>query len=142
MSTTRSSLARKVLAGAAAPAMLVALAACGDDDDSAGGDDSAGADFCDGANDLQERFADTNVDDAEQITEIGENMAALDPPGAIADDWETMVAAYEALAEVDLNDPEAVNEIQQDPQFENFEQAVGNVSTYLEDECGMEGAGN
>ena len=70
MTTSRPTLARRVLGLVAVPALLVGLAACGDDDDSAGG-----GDFCDQAESLNETFEQIDDPTSAEFGEVGGNHA-------------------------------------------------------------------
>ena len=132
MTTSRPTLALRVLGVAAVPALLVGLAACGDDDDSA----SDGGDFCDQAESLNETFEQIDDPTSEQFTEALDRIRSMDPPEAIADDWNRLVDALEGFEDIDLEnpDPEAL------AAFDNEEiQAAGDrVDEYMAEECGLE----
>lgn len=125
------------------------LAACGDDDDSGGADGSGGgggdaASFCDDARDLDERFAGIGEDfDPESLAEVRNTLADLDAPAEIEDDFETLVDGFdvliEALEDIDINDPEALQELGGlAEEFEESEAAADRIGTFLEEECGIE----
>jgi hypothetical protein len=130
MPTTRSThLMRRVLGLAAVPVLMLSAAACGgDDDDSADGGDGGGGDsssFCDDVRALEDTFGDPNSADQETFAEAMEAFTQLDPPAAIAEDWELMVGALEGTpAEGDIADVEAASD---------------RVDTYMADECGIDG---
>ena len=136
MPSARSPLARRIVGLAAVPALLVGLAACGDDDDSAGG-----GGVCDDARSMDESLADVDVSDTSSagFDDAIEAMSNLDPPAEIADDWNTMVESLQSLADVDISDPAAIEQLDQ-AQFADADEAFENVGTYLEEECGIEGA--
>jgi hypothetical protein len=130
MHTTRSTyLLRRMVGLAAVPALLLTAAACGDDDDSAGG----GASFCDAANDMNDRFDTIDDPTSDEFGEALDAIRSLDPPAEIAEDWETMVGAFENLSDVDLEDPEALANLD----IGELEAASERVSTYMEEECGI-----
>jgi hypothetical protein len=126
MTTMSSTLARRAAWLAAASALLLGPAACGDDDDGAGA-------FCDQARDIDEQMTDLDLESA-NIADIASAMAEIEPPAEIADDWNTMVEGFERLADVDLSDPEAFGEAE----FSEAEAASDRVTTYLEVECGID----
>lgn len=130
MHTSRPTLARRALGLAAVPALLVALAACGDDDDSAGGG------FCDQAESLNETFNETDDPTSEQFGEALDRIRALDPPAEIADDWNQLVTALDGLEDIDLEnpDPEALAALD----TEEMQQASDRVDEYMSEECGIE----
>jgi hypothetical protein len=129
---------RRSIAGLAAVGLLVA-AGCGGDD---GGDgdsaESAGGgsteDFCAGFNDINEQFA--NIDPAENpeaLDEAVDLLRDLDPPEEVADDYATVLEGFEALADIDVNDQDAVADLQEE--FSGTEDAFTAVSEFVEREC-------
>ncbi len=136
MHTTRSThLLRRMVGLAAVPALLLTAAACGDDDDSAGGGGGDGAEFCEQARTLDERFADVSDPTGDEFGAAIQAFTELDPPAAIAEDWETMVASLQAFEDIDFSDPEALDE----SNFADAEAASDRVTTYMEEECGISG---
>jgi hypothetical protein len=140
MTTSRPTLARRALGLVAVPALLVGLAACGDDDDS-GGDsasgDSASGDFCDQAESLNESFEQIDDPTSEQFADALDRIRSMDPPEEIADDWNQLVSALEGIEDIDLEnpDPEALAALE----TEEMEAAGERVDEYLSEECGIEG---
>ena len=132
--SSRSTIARRIFGLAAAPALLIGLAACGDDDDSA-----SSADFCDSAREIDESFAEIDDPTEADFGDIADTMGSIEPPAEIADDWNTMVESLQSLADVDMSDPAAIEQLDQ-AQFADANEAFENVGTYLEEECGIEGA--
>jgi hypothetical protein len=126
MTTISSTLAHRAVGLAAAPALLLGLAACGDDDDDAGS-------FCDQARVIDEQMTDLDLEST-NIADIASAMDEIDPPAEIADDWNTVVDGFERLADMDLSDPEAFDEAD----FVEAEAASDRVTTYLRDECGID----
>jgi hypothetical protein len=142
------------LAGAA---VIVLLAACGDDGGSAaGGRAGSGAaetsvaggegDFCTRAAQLDQRVesalselegADPSVRDA--FEQLAEELRAMDPPAAIASDWEALAGGVDqlaaAFAEFDITDPDSLAALEEAEQ--RLTTAGDNVETYLRDECGI-----
>jgi hypothetical protein len=140
MTTSRPTLARRALGLVAVPALLVGLAACGDDDDS-GGDsasgDSASSDFCDQAESLNETFEEVDDPTSEQFTDALDRIRSMDPPEEIADDWNELVSALEGIEDIDLEnpDPEALAALE----TEELEAAGQRVDEYLAEECDIAG---
>jgi hypothetical protein len=134
MTTSRPTLARRVLGVAAVPALLVGLAACGDDDDDSA---SGGGDFCDQAESLNETFEQIDDPTSEQFSEALDRIRSMDPPEAIADDWNRLVEALEGFEDIDLEnpDPEALATFDS----EEIQAAGERVDEYMAEECGIEG---
>jgi hypothetical protein len=138
MTTSRPTLARRALGLAVVPALLVALAACGDDDDSDGASgDGASGDFCDQAESLNETFDEVEDPTSEQFADALDRIRSMDPPEEIADDWNQLVSALEGIEDIDLEnpDPEALAALE----TEEVEAAGDRVDEYLSEECGIEG---
>jgi hypothetical protein len=133
MTTSRPTLARRVVGLAAVPALLVGLAACGDDDDSASG----GGDFCDQAESLNESFEQVDDTTNEQFAEALDRIRSMDPPEAIADDWNRLVEGLEGLEDIDPEnpDPEALAAFDS----EEMQAAGDRVDEYMSEECGIQG---
>jgi hypothetical protein len=131
MTTSRPTLARRVLGLVAVPALLVGLAACGDDDD------SAGSDFCDQTDALNETMEGIDEPTSEQFGEALDRLRSIDPPEAIADDWNQVIQALEGIEDIDLEnpDPEALAALEN----ENVQAASDRVDEYMAEECGIEG---
>ena len=125
--TSRPTASRRVLAAAATAALVVGFAACGDDDDSAGGD------FCDQAREMDESFQDLDMTEAD-FGEIASTMASIEAPGEIADDWDTMAEGFERLQDVDLSDPDSIDEAD----FDDADEASDRVVEYLAAECDID----
>ena len=133
MTTSRPTLARRALGLAAVPALLVGLAACGDDDD----DSASGGDFCDQADSLNESFEQIDDPTSEQFGEALDRIRSMDPPEAIADDWNQLVQALEGFEDIDFEnpDPEALAAFDS----EEMQAASDRVDEYMADECNIEG---
>jgi hypothetical protein len=133
MTTSRPTLARRVFGLAAVPALLVGLAACGDDDDSASG----GGDFCGQAESLNDTFEQIDDPTSAQFGEALDRIRSMDPPEAIADDWNQLVQALEGFEDIDLEnpDPEALAAFDS----EDMQAAGDRVDEYMAEECGIEG---
>jgi hypothetical protein len=128
MPTTRSThLLRRTLALAAAPALVLTVAACGDD---GGGGDAAS--FCEDVADPFGAAQDPNADPQETV----ETLRDLDPPSEISDDWNTLLDALETIASMSAEDAASEEAIEtlSDPEIA---EAGENVEAYLTDECGI-----
>lgn len=129
---------RRSIAGLAAIGLLVAAGCGGDDsgdgDSAEGGGDGSTEDFCAGFNDINEQFADINpAEDPEALDEAVALLRDLDPPEEVADDYATVLEGFEALADIDVSDQDAVAELQE--QFSGTEDAFTAVSEFVEREC-------
>lgn len=110
--------------------------ACSDSDDGvgrAGGTEGdSGDDFCADFQALNDELAASEASDEA----IVEGLDDLDPPRQIADDFDTVVAAARQLVALDPSDPDAM------PQAQATQQAAAeaqqNVSSYIEEECGLD----
>ena len=116
-----------------------------------GGDEA----FCAQAAGIEERVAalEEDLSTGAQLDELSATFEDLaeDAPDEIADDMDTLVQAFAALAEVldrvDLTDPESLQVLEEESarleeEFGDLEAAGENVETYLRDECGIDlGAG-
>jgi hypothetical protein len=132
MLSARSPLARRIVGLAAAPALLLAFAACSDDD----GGDSAGGNFCDQARSLDTAFDDVDDPTSAEFGEALDRIRSMDPPAEIADDWNQMVSALDGLEDIDLENPDP--EALADFDTEAMQQASDNVDAYMSEECGIE----
>jgi hypothetical protein len=128
--TTAHPLVRRLAGFAAVPALLLGVAACGDDDDSAGGS------FCDQAESLNERFNEIEDPTSEQFAAALDAIREVDPPAEIADDWNTLVSALDGLENIDLEnpDPAALAELES----AGMQEASDRIDTYMSEECGIE----
>jgi hypothetical protein len=121
----------RFVAGVAVAGLLIA-AGCGDDGGSASSE--ATDEFCDGFSRINERFSDINpVTNPEALQEALDMLRDLDPPKEIADEYDTVLEGFEALAEIDINDPEAVAQVQED--FADAEDAFNTVGDFVDREC-------
>jgi hypothetical protein len=124
--STRPGL-RRVAGLATAPALLLALAACGDDDDGGSG---ASGDFCEEAEALDQRFDDAEAGE-EEIQEFVDELQRLDPPAEIEEDWNELVSAFENF---DPEDPSSLENVD----TERIDEASQNIDEYMQEECGIE----
>ena len=150
--TSRRAAVAVVAAGAA-----VLLAGCGGTDPDASADatpatpaagtaaSSGGSDFCDQAAGIDDRVDaavsdvgdDSSIPDA--FRQLTAELRAIQPPAAIADDWDTMAAGLErmtdALADIDVTDPSSLEAL--DAAEGDLSTASDHVDAYLRDECGI-----
>jgi hypothetical protein len=162
MSSTLSRSVRPwscTLAGAAA---LVLLTACGGDGGSGGsaagsstaeseaaGSSAAGGsdEFCTQAADIDKRvesaLSDLEGDDpsvADAFQQVSEELRGIEPPEAIASDWEALAGGLDrmaaAFADFDITDPDSLAALE--AAEGDLTSASDNVETYLRDECGIE----
>jgi hypothetical protein len=158
-STQHRSVRRRHLSFAGA-AVLVLLAGCGGGDGGSAADSSAaasepaessaggsGSEFCTRAAELDQRvdsaLADMAGDDPslkDAFQQLADELRAMDPPGAIASDWEALAGGMEelatAFADFDLTDPDTLAALE--AAEKKLTTASDNVETYLRDECGIE----
>ena len=129
---------RRYIGGLAAIGLLVAAGCGGDDggdgDSAEGGGGGSTEDFCAGFNDINEQFAEINpAEDPEALDEAVALLRDLDPPEEVADDYATVLEGFEALADIDVSDQDAVAELQE--QFSGTEDAFTAVSEFVDREC-------
>ena len=129
---------RRYIGGLAAIGLLVAAGCGGDDggdgDSAEGGGGGSTEDFCAGFNDINEQFADIDpAANPEALDEAVDLLRDLDPPEDVADDYATGLEGFEALADIDVNDPDAVADLQEE--FSGTEDAFTAVSEFVEREC-------
>jgi hypothetical protein len=118
-------------------------AACGDDD---GGNGSPEA-FCAQAEQLETQFEALDEEDPAAMGAALEAMRGLNPPAEISEQWEVTLNGLERFVEafegVDPEDPEAAFEAlnrlaEIEEELAGFETAADDVSTYFEEECGLD----
>jgi hypothetical protein len=145
-------------------ASLLLTACGGSDDDNASAEsssettssasessaDAADSEFCTEAAGIQERVTSSfnaQTDPAalpQALQAAAEEVRQVEPPEEIADDWAALADGIDqiaaAIANVDVNDPNAAATFQQEiaPMQQELEGASANVGTYLRDECGLE----
>jgi hypothetical protein len=130
MPSTRSTLARKILGASAAPALLLALAGCGDDDSGDSGDSASGS-FCEEA----EPLADEGLEGDGAL----ETIQGIDPPDELAEDWNILVEVLEAVPDTDGADTDGGEQATENTAIEErIQAAVDNVTEYLDSECGID----
>lgn len=126
--------------------LALVLLGCGDSDDGADdGDDADGngaaVAFCEDLDALEDEFAgETALPSDEQLGQVVEQLRQLDPPSEIADDFQELLDAYDVLAQVELGDPEAIAELED--QLEGFEAAGQRIDTWAEENCAPSDVGD
>jgi protein subunit release factor A len=126
----------------AAAAVVVAalLAACGGD-----GDDGAAEQFCDEYTAVEDELADVDFEDPEALTDAIDRLSELDPPDEIADEFRAVIELnqeiYSASDEVDVSDPEAAAQLQEEfaERAEALEEESEELDDFLTEECGVGG---
>lgn len=113
------------LAVALAGAALV-VAGCGSGD---GGDGGAAGAFCEEYATYQQQFS-----GGASYGEVLEALRDLDPPREVADDFEAVARAVEAMATVDTSDPAAVARFQETTSAA-AQEANANIIEYVGAEC-------
>jgi hypothetical protein len=121
---------RRLVAGVAVAVLLMA-AGCGGDDDSTSSESIE--EFCDGFNDVNERFSDIDVTDPDALENALDMLRELDPPEEIADEYQTVLDGFQRLSEIDITDQDEVAEVQED--LPDAEEAFNTVGQFVEDEC-------
>ena len=122
---------RRLVAGVAVAGLLVA-AGCGGDDD-AGTSSESIEEFCDGFNEVNERFSNIDVTDPGELENALDMLRDLDPPEQIADEYQTVLDGFQRLSEIDITDQNEVAEVQED--LPDAEEAFNTVGQFVEDEC-------
>jgi hypothetical protein len=130
MPSARSPLARRIVGLAAVPALLAGLAACGDDDEGAGGD------FCEQARSVDSAFDEIDDPSSADFSEAIDRLQEMDPPAEIAEEWDQLMSSLDAFEDIDLEnpDPEALAELD----TEEMQEASDKVDEYMSEECGIE----
>jgi hypothetical protein len=129
---------RRTLIGLAA-AGLLAVTGCSDSENEDGGaaasDGGSAGEFCDGFEALNDRFAEDPAAASDPVQVLDE-LESLDPPDEIADAYQKVIDVSRQSSEVDIEDPEAVEEVQQ--LGEEAADAEEDVAAFLQDECGID----
>jgi hypothetical protein len=124
---TRPPLLIRLAAFAALLAIVAVLASCGGDDDDAGGGEGGNstAAFCD---EIESILTSDPGEGAEEQARRFQNaikrLQEVDPPEDIADDWNTVMNAWDAQESGDVD-------------VEAAQQAGQKVQKYIADECGL-----
>jgi hypothetical protein len=121
----------RLVAGLAVLGLLVG-GACGGD---GGGSRADIEEFCDGFNEINDEFANSNSDplaDQDALREAVRMLRDLEPPDEIADDYATVIDGFERLSKVDLTNAAEVASVQDD--LKN-EQAFDAVAQFVSEEC-------
>ena len=154
---------RDGLAVTAAAVLLTACGGSGDDEASSSSSSSettssasessagaAGSEFCTEAAAIQERVGSTFNDQSDlaslpqALTQAATEVREVEPPAEIASDWAALADGIDqiaaAIGSVDFSDPNAAATFEQQvaPLQQELAGASANVSSYLQDECGLE----
>jgi hypothetical protein len=153
---------RNGLAVTAAAVLLTACGGSGDDEESSSGSgettssasessaDAADSEFCTEAAAIQERVGSTFNDQSDlanlpqALTEAADEVRQVEPPAEIASDWAALADGIDqiaaAIGSVNFNDPNAAATFEQQvaPLQQELAGASANVSSYLQDECGLD----
>ena len=123
-----------LIAGAAAAALVIA--ACG------GGSGSGSVeDFCSEYKQVEEELAQLDDSDPDAVDALFDHIDDLDPPDEIKDEFQTMTefnrTVYLASQDVDLDDPEAAAQLQEQftEQAEDLDEVSNKVNDYLSENC-------
>jgi hypothetical protein len=128
---------RRALTGVAVVAAL-ALAGCG-----RGGDSTTDA-FCHDYRKVADDLEGVRQNDADAVDEGLRNLAALDPPDEIKDEFDQIVdlvrRSNDMAKQVDMSDPAQVSQAQQAfaDQEEELAAASTKVGDFLSENCGIE----
>ncbi|HYZ98320.1 MAG TPA: hypothetical protein VE575_06185 [Acidimicrobiales bacterium] len=146
-----SGTVRRLLVGLAV--IMLLAAGCGDDGGSADEGGSADGDenseagearndadsavvqeFCTGFGEWVEQYADVDpLEDPEALDEAIAELRQLDPPDELAEDYGVVIDGFQALADIDMTDEEALAEVQEE--FAGAEGAFSAVQGFLDEEC-------
>jgi hypothetical protein len=126
---------RRTLIGLAA-AGLLAVTGCSDSENEDGGEAASGGgsaeEFCGDFEALNDRFAE-DPEAAADAGQVLDGLESLDPPEEIADAYQKVIDVSRQTSELDVEDPEAVEEMQQ--LSEEAADAEAEVTTFLREEC-------
>ncbi len=123
-----------LIAGAAAAALVIA--ACG------GGSDAGDVEaFCTEYKEVEEQLAQLDDSDPDAVDAVFDRIDDLDPPDDIRDEFREMIEfnrrVYTASQQVDLDDPEAADQLQQEltGRAEDLREVSDKVNDYLMENC-------
>jgi hypothetical protein len=122
---------RRLVAGVAVAGLLIATGCGGDDDDSTPSESIE--EFCDGFNEVNERFSEIDVTDPDALENALDMLRDLDPPEEIADEYQTVLDGFQRLSEIDITNRNEVAEVQEE--LPDAEEAFNTVGQFVEDEC-------
>ena len=124
----RGSLLGRLAAIAALLALVALLASCGgDDDDDGGGGGGDTASFCDEVKSIltsDDGEGQSAEQQAKRFEEAIDRLQKVDPPEAIAEDWNMVMKAWRAEDESDVD-------------LEATQKSGEAVQKYVSDECGI-----
>jgi hypothetical protein len=122
---------RRLVAGVAVAGLLIAAGCGGDDDDSTSSESIE--EFCDGFNEVNERFSEIDVTDPDALENALDMLRDLDPPKEIVDEYQTVLDGFQRLSEIDITNQNEVAEVQEE--LPDAEEAFNTVGQFVEDEC-------
>jgi hypothetical protein len=122
---------RRLVAGVAVVGLLMAAGCGGDDDDSTSSESIE--EFCDGFNEVNERFSEIDVTDPDALKNALDMLRDLDPPEEIVDEYQTVLDGFQRLSEIDITNQNEVAEVQEE--LPDAEEAFNTVGQFVEDEC-------
>jgi hypothetical protein len=122
---------RRLVAGVAVAGLLIAAGCGGDDDDSTSSESIE--EFCDGFNEVNERFSEIDVTDPDALENALDMLRDLDPPEEIVDEYQTVLDGFQRLSEIDITNQNEVAEVQEE--LPDAEEAFNTVGQFVEDEC-------
>jgi hypothetical protein len=123
LTTTPGRWAALALAGC----LALGAAACGDDSD---GDSASGGsdDFCARMLSLEERVESGGTPTPDEMADMMEALAELEPPAELADEWETISEAASFVDNPEDADPANATA---------YQEAFEAVDDYMQNECGQ-----
>ncbi|TDD96380.1 hypothetical protein [Jiangella asiatica] len=116
-----------------AAAMAFAVTACGGDDS------GSGSDYCDLVTSAEEDFSSldpTDPENADAMKDVVDrfNEIADAAPEDVQEDWRTFADGYQAMSEIDMTDPAAMEELEG---LEGLDAAMQNVTEHISEECDL-----
>jgi hypothetical protein len=123
-----------LIAGAVAAALVIA--ACG----GGGGSGDVEA-FCSEYKQVEEELAQLDDSDPDAVEAVFDRIDDLDPPDEIKDEFRRMTefnrTVYAASEDIDLNDPDAAAQLQEEftEQAEELDEVSDEVNDYLSENC-------
>jgi len=127
MPTSRPTPLRRLGALALALPALVA-AACGDD---------GGGAFCAEMREVDAELREVDPTSAEGVERALDRLREVDPLAEIEEAWTTFLDTYQALADVDVSDPEAIGSLDAE-RLERADEAWDEIADHLREECGID----
>lgn len=108
-------------------AVIVAISGCGDDGDS--------SDVCEGGVDGLDALLSAAPDPgSDDFAEAVDQLEQVEPPGAIADEWQALVDALVEQRDLDSGDIAEVNRANES--LRSLDEELGRIESHIEDSCG------